>query len=258
MRVFLKNISGQLKQFSKSLDKKSILIDQPWALIDEEFEIQKLIFKKDGELIMSKNGNVTTGSWEYLPTANALLIDRGDDKILCQEEFIDEGVLILRLDGTDNKFFALANENIIPDLQVENYLENLKREKFRIRSFPLYENQLLEVFESYATNSSQLQTDRGNKVLIDGKSPKDGEYALKDSDKMLQIKEGRIKRLITTYEYQTKDGYSIFVEQDYSISFYYNKGDRVFKDPERTIPADDGVYKLGLFRKIRVKNGRVV
>lgn len=124
MRVFLKKISGQLKQFSKSLDKKSILIDQPWALIDDEFEMQKLIFKTDGQLIMSKNGSASTGSWEYLAIANSLLIDRGEDKILCKEEFIDEGILILRLDGTSDKYFALANENIIPDLDIQKYLNS--------------------------------------------------------------------------------------------------------------------------------------
>jgi len=122
MRVFLKNISKQLKQFSKSLDKKSILIDQPWALIDEEFEMQKLIFKKDGELIMSKNGKVSVGNWEYLNVSKSLLIDRGEDKILCREVYIDEGVLILKLDGTDSNFMVLANENHIPDLNIKDYL----------------------------------------------------------------------------------------------------------------------------------------
>ena len=258
MRVFLKNISKQLKQFSKSLDKKSILIDQPWALIDEDFEMQKLIFKKDGELIMSKNGQVTTGNWEYLPTANSLLLDRGEDKILCQEEFIDEGVLILRLDGTDNKFFALANENIVPDLQVDSYLEDLKREKFRIKSFALHNSQTLEVFKSNAINSAELYNDYGKKVLIDGESPQDGEYELKNSDKRVRIKEGQIKKLLTTYEYQTKDGLTIYVEQVYPGPNWYEKGDKVFKDPDKTKSADNGVYKLGLFKKIYVRDGRIV
>ena len=51
MKVYLKSIVKQLKNYSSTLDKTSILIDKPWALIDDEFETQKLIFKKDKELI---------------------------------------------------------------------------------------------------------------------------------------------------------------------------------------------------------------
>jgi len=116
MNTILKYYVKQLSSFSKSLEKKALFVDKPWAMIDEEFEMQKLIFKNNQELIMSKNGKVQMGRWEYLAEARCLLIDRGKDKILCQEGFIEEGVLILKLDGTEGRFFALANENIIPDL----------------------------------------------------------------------------------------------------------------------------------------------
>ena len=65
---------------------------------------------------MSKDGQVNMGKWDYLPEAKSLLIDRGKDTILCNEGFIDEAVMILKMDGTNNNFFVLANENIVPDL----------------------------------------------------------------------------------------------------------------------------------------------
>ena len=97
MKVYLNHLVKGLKKFSKSLDKKLILLDKPWALIDSDLEIQKLIFKKNKELIMSKDGQVVIGSWDYLTEAKSLLIDRGMDKILLNEEFIDEGVMILKI-----------------------------------------------------------------------------------------------------------------------------------------------------------------
>ena len=54
MKTYLQNIIPQLKNFSQTLNKTAILINKPWAMIDDEFEIQKLIFKKDKELILSK------------------------------------------------------------------------------------------------------------------------------------------------------------------------------------------------------------
>jgi hypothetical protein len=61
-------------------------------MIDDEFEMQKLIFKRDKELIMSKNGKVTIGKWDYFAEAKSLLIDRGFDKLLCNEAFIMKGL----------------------------------------------------------------------------------------------------------------------------------------------------------------------
>ena len=49
MKIYLQNTVKGLKYLSKSLDKKSILVDKPWALIDSDLEIQKLIFKKNKE-----------------------------------------------------------------------------------------------------------------------------------------------------------------------------------------------------------------
>jgi hypothetical protein len=127
-KEYLKNISKELKNYSRSLDKTSILINKPWAVIDEEFQLQKLIFKKDKTLIMSRNGKVTEGRWDYFSEAKSLLIDRGDDKILCNEVFINEGIIILKLDGTQKEVFALANENLVPDLNIKAYIDNWLQE----------------------------------------------------------------------------------------------------------------------------------
>jgi hypothetical protein len=77
MKTYLKSFVKQLKNYSESLDKISILIEKPWAMIDEELEMQKLIFRKNKDLLMSKNGKVTLGKWDYLAEAKSLLIDRG-------------------------------------------------------------------------------------------------------------------------------------------------------------------------------------
>ena len=145
MKIYLKSIVKQLRNYSATLDKTSILIDKPWALIDDEFEIQKLIFKKDKELILSKNGQVQIGKWDYFPEAKSLLMDRNTDKILCNEAFIDKGVLVLRLDGTDSRFFILANENVVPDLDANRYLKELRYQKLKIAETKLIDGRILEV-----------------------------------------------------------------------------------------------------------------
>ena len=88
---------------------------------------------------------MTEGKWDYFPEAKSLLIDRGTDKILCNEAMIDDGVLIMKLDGTNNQFFVLANENIVPDLDVRRYLIKLRRKKLYLYARTLNDGRELEI-----------------------------------------------------------------------------------------------------------------
>jgi hypothetical protein len=71
-KYFLSNIASKNQNFAV----KKILVDKLWALIDSDGEIQKLIFKNDNGLILSKNGKVVTGTWEYFPNSRVFLIQK--------------------------------------------------------------------------------------------------------------------------------------------------------------------------------------
>ncbi|MFW5701128.1 MAG: hypothetical protein ACOCWM_05500, partial [Cyclobacteriaceae bacterium] len=168
MKEIINYYLRSLASSSESLKKKSILVEKPWALIDEDGEIQKLIFKRDNGLILSKNGKVTEGNWEYYPEAKALLINRVNDKILLKEQYIDENVMILKKDGTDNDFFALANENSLPNYNIIDYLHSLKKRKFNIREFILIDGCTLQVYNMKSIKS--LNDYYGKKVEIHNKT----------------------------------------------------------------------------------------
>lgn len=129
MNTYLKNLISRANEHSKTLDKKEIFIDHPWVLLDEKGNKETYIFKRNGELIMSLNGSVTIGSWELLLKASSILIDRVKDKILLQHEFIDEALMVLKVDDISTSPFILVNSNIIKDLNIEKYLNNLTQEK---------------------------------------------------------------------------------------------------------------------------------
>ncbi|MFN5831135.1 MAG: hypothetical protein ACK46R_10325, partial [Bacteroidota bacterium] len=198
MKEYLKNIVNQLKNYSITLDKTTILIDKPWALIDEEFELQKLIFKKDKELILSKNGQVQIGKWDYFPEAKSLLIDRNTDKILCNEAFIDKGVMVLKLDGTENRFFILANENIIPDLDAKKYLRQLRNQKLCITETILADGTTIEI----QREEDQYERAKvGNVVSIDTETIDDGKYQLNEREKYIEIQKGKIHKILIDTRY---------------------------------------------------------
>lgn len=252
MKIFLQNVVSGLSKFSKSLEKKSILIDKPWALIDSDLEIQKLIFRKNNELIMSKNGQVNIGKWDYLPEARSILLDRGEDKILCNEGFIDEAVMILKLDGTKDNFFVLANENIVRNLDPYSYLRNLRYRKLNIQTRKLTNGKYIEIIP-FPYGVSYARPTRGQRVTIDSGTVSDGVYKVEERSEKFEIKESKISSIIHEVSYKTKNGLEIMVEQNSQNS--YSKGENVWLND---IQAPDGEYKVIAGRNIIVKDGKII
>ncbi len=250
MKIFLQNTVKGLKNISKTLDKKSIFVDKPWSLIDSDLEIQKLIFKKNKELIMSKDGQVNIGKWDYLPEAKSLLIDRGKDKILCNEGFIDEGVMVLKLDGTKNDFFVMANQNIVPDLDAYTYLKMLRYHNLNITTKKLTDGKTLEIIKE---TDQYDKIKIGNRVTINADDVSDGIYQTKKSNAKYNIKNSTIVSIIHKVTYKTKNGVEIMVEQN--SQYHYSKGEKVWI---YDLQAPDGEYRVIGGRNIIVKEGRII
>jgi len=249
VKIYLKSIVKQLRNYSATLDKTSILIDKPWALIDDEFEIQRLIFKSDKELILSKNGQVQIGKWDYFPEVKSLLIDRKADKILCNEAFIDKGVMVLRLDGTDNKFFILANENIVPDLDAYRYLKKLRYQKLKIAEIKLIDGRILEVQRKDEWRQPQI----GNPVTVEAETIEDGKYQLARYNKLFEIKKGRIFKILTKKMYLTQSGQEIIIQQQ--VNWEIKKGDYVFMFGKQ---VDNVIIDFTKSKNLVVRNGIVI
>ena len=132
MNKYLTNLIQRLKEFSANLDKIEFFVDVPWVIVDENLNQQKYIFKRNGDLIMSLNGQVNIGKWELLSAARSILIDRIQDKILLNQNFIDPAVMILKKDGFNDENLILANQILIPDLNVTEYLKQLYYQKNKI------------------------------------------------------------------------------------------------------------------------------
>jgi hypothetical protein len=238
-----------MSNYSAKLDTTAILINKPWAIIDEEFEMQKLIFKKDKELILSKNGQVQIGKWDYFPEAKSLLIDRNVDKILCNEAFIDQGVMILKLDGTENRFFILANENIVPDLDVNRYLKELRYQKLKIVERELVDGRILEVqrYDEFSNISI------ANRVSMEADLVVDGIYKIANSQYYYEIEKSRIKKILTETRYFNPEGHEIVIQQQRSNKIF--NGDYVFMYGNQ---VGTSIINFSKSKNLVVRDGKVV
>lgn len=243
-----------------SLKKKSILIDKPWALVDNDGEIQKLIFKKNNGLVLSKNGTVTEGAWEYFPEAKALLINRGQDKILLNESFIDDNVLILKKDGTDNEFFSLANENTIPDYNIPRYLNSLKCKRLKIHEFSLINGQSLQIIGG--DKAREMDDLRGMPVELVSNNYKgihicDGSYLSRSRKYTAYIRNGRIGEIKQNIILELADSQTIEIEDGASVLRYGNLNKKVTQNgnliPDSRIVDKEGfIYEIHQSRVLKI------
>ncbi|MFN9590336.1 MAG: hypothetical protein ACK56A_08085 [Bacteroidota bacterium] len=248
MKYYLQDLISRLAQFSEQLDNTALFIDKPWVLIDADANYQKYIFKRDGELIMSLNGTVQVGKWEYLAAARSILVDRIADKILLNQSFFDRAVMVLKRDGSTHDLFILANETIIPDLDVKKYLQAVTYEKFNIITGRLDNGKVLECYRG----EGEYQPSIGMKVTIDGEEPENGKYRSLNTGRYYEIAAGKIFRITEPVTYQTAEGIQLTIEQKpgYPIAV----GDFVFVHDQ---PAATGKYRLGALKSIHVVNGVV-
>lgn len=206
---------------------------------------------------MSLNGTVTIGKWEYISSAKSIMIDRGKDKILLNQEFVEKGLLILKYDGFVNKYFILANENIIPDLNIENYLWKIYRKKFNISIIESIDEIKYEIAKNSISDNDGLI---GQTVFHNGNKTSDGCFQSKNSKIFYYVKNSKIYKKSVIIEKKIANGKILFFECFFSFAPNRNikKGDYVRLSYDRNDFAPDGTYKINFFIKIKVKNGIII
>ena len=110
MRTFLTDIFPKIQRFSNKLDNLTLLTNQHWVSIDDILSTKTIyIFRTNNELLISKNGKVEKAKWEHLGN-KSLLIDKTTDSYLFKQGFLDENVLALKVDSSE-EYAVFVNEN---------------------------------------------------------------------------------------------------------------------------------------------------
>jgi len=133
MRTYLADIIPKIKRFSEKLDNLTLLTNQHWVVLDELKNSKFVyIFRSNFELLISQNGKVEKGKWEYLGN-NSLLIERKDESYLFRHGFFDANILALKVDGKDEFAFLVNENNYVGELNsIEKVLAFLERKYLKI------------------------------------------------------------------------------------------------------------------------------
>lgn len=107
MKTFLFDIPRRLRIKSNELDVKAFLNNKAWVVFNDEDVKQVLIFMDDGKLIISTSGVVSYNTWKYIPANRSIIFSSDKEGRMYHPLFYDNKILVLQLDGTDEKLFMV-------------------------------------------------------------------------------------------------------------------------------------------------------
>lgn len=272
MKQYLGDILSKIGKFSKRLDSEAVLLKQHWIVLDDEKNAKKVyIFRKDGNLLISINGDVTKARWELLDFGN-ILIENNSNSYLFNHGFLDDEVLILKKDNSIEFFTLVSNvlyldgvDNLLTlkDYLAVKYIDN--------KGITVKESTQKQIGISHKTEISTYKETLldGSQILIENSLPsgpqinckvfdtsmrpmQDGNYTL-NTNRKIAVKDGQITSLSFVVIYYVKEKGEILIDQQDINS--PQVGDKVVLNGDSNI---DGEFKISWLEKIYVKDGVIV
>ena len=126
MQTYLSDIIPSISRYSKQLNDETLLTSRHWVVV-EELENRKSIsiFRKNRDLLISTNGSVEKGTWDYLGN-DKLLIEKDGKAFLFRHGFFEDDFLALKIEGGDEYAFLVNekkyDENLNSVLSIHTFL----------------------------------------------------------------------------------------------------------------------------------------
>ena len=67
MKTYLLDSLNRIKRKGENLYAKTILCNKSWLIFNDSGDKELYIFQENGEVLISLNGIVSKGSWQYIP-----------------------------------------------------------------------------------------------------------------------------------------------------------------------------------------------
>jgi hypothetical protein len=135
MKTFIADIIPKIQRFSQRLDDLTKLTNQHWVSLGDIDQTKRVyIFRANNQLLISDNGIVEKGSWEYLGN-QSLLLETKSESYLLKHGFFDENVIALKLDSTDNYAFFVNETKYHGELNnIQDVIKFLENKYLKSRS----------------------------------------------------------------------------------------------------------------------------
>lgn len=127
MKTFLADIIPRIQRYSQKLDDLTKLTNQHWVSLGDISEEKRVfIFRNNNQLLISVNGIVEKGRWEYIGN-QSLLLETKKENYLMKHGFLDEDIFALKIDGSDTYAFFVNETSYKKELNnIQDIIEYLE------------------------------------------------------------------------------------------------------------------------------------
>lgn len=246
--VKYKNSVESIKQFSDTL----------WVVASEDSNPMKMIFNKDYSLTISIGGSVKKGSYEILSVANNIILNIDGESKMYSHITTAEGLIYLQLDNSNAKPFILIDSILLQGKSSIEYLYNRfekpKQIEDRVSNLDLKIRKIIFINEFSRIKICE-SNDNKFYAIQNRDFMSDGVYNYETNPKISIeiINNGEIKDIYRDEKLVLKDGRIIHIHH---LVFDNNKFYTRAYDSDG--PLKDGDYRINIFRKIRIKDGKVI
>lgn len=112
MKTYIFDTINRIKRFSKKLDVKTTLCEKPWIVFNDSGDKEVLIFNSDGTVLITINGLGQIHKWQWVPANESLIIHQADSIVMLHPDYIDNSILALNRDGTQEYAFLMDENNL--------------------------------------------------------------------------------------------------------------------------------------------------
>mgnify|MGYP000756151137 CR=1 FL=1 len=134
MKTYLLDILNRYNRFSENLDVKAILCNKSWLAFNDTGDKELYIFQENGSLIVSINGKVANGTWQYISANKSIILSFKGQAYMLHPSFFDKTIFALQQDGT-NRYAFMIDEKQGQSFQPKSltelsaYFKNIERKK---------------------------------------------------------------------------------------------------------------------------------
>ena len=87
MKTYILDSINRLKRYGENLDAKTILCNKSWQIFNDTGEKELYIFQENGDILLSTNGIVSQGKWQYISANKSILISVKDKSYMLHPSF---------------------------------------------------------------------------------------------------------------------------------------------------------------------------
>jgi hypothetical protein len=120
MTQIIKNLLERVKRFKDNLELHDVLIDKNWTIYGDN-ELIEYEFLRNGEIVVTKNGQGFDGTWRILGSGRLQIKTDFANNVLIFD-FSISGILVMKIAGNNNEPFLLYDPKIVNNGDLENYL----------------------------------------------------------------------------------------------------------------------------------------